>query len=188
MVQHAHRARAPARHRGDLVDVETGQVAQQDDLALVDRQGAKPGDRRLEGLFALGLTARSRVTQLGQLSHGQRLACGTTVVVEGASPRPREEPPAERRLVPAEAMEPVGGLDPDVRGNILARVAAHHPQIAKQRRVQRTPERRDRPLLTVLRGGQHLRESLDAPHQADIGIPPGERKPVGWPRSDKIRG
>lgn len=152
-MQHAHRSGGPPRHRGHLIDVQPGQIAQQDDLTLVDRQGTKPGDSRVEGMLSLGLAALRRVAQLGQLCDGEGLARNATVVVEGTSPGPREEPPAERRVISAETVKPVGRLDPDVGGHVLTRVTAHRPQIAKERRVQRTPERRDRPLLPLLRGG-----------------------------------
>jgi hypothetical protein len=85
-MQHAHGAGALPCHRGDLIDVEPGQIAQQDDLALVDRQGAQPGNRGVEGPCALGLPAPGGIAQLGQLGYGQRLPRRTAVVVERSSP------------------------------------------------------------------------------------------------------
>jgi hypothetical protein len=64
-------------------------------------------------------------------------------VVDAAVPRDAEQPHPERGHVAGERGQVAGGLEPGFGGDVLGRVAAHHPEVAQHRGLQGAPENRE---------------------------------------------
>ena len=118
------------------------------------QRGVK-GESRLEAPIALPRTVFKRVRGDGIGSP----PAGAPARVDHAAPADREGPPEERVSISGESAEARGDLEPHVRRDILGPAARHRDlQIAKQARMNVTPDRGDGPFLAQASRGQDAGE------------------------------
>lgn len=163
MLKHAYVSGALVDDRGNFIDIEAAEHAKQDHLGLITRQARtnqrngrvgpkqiESGDRRV----VVGGTLAERLWGDGNTSPAGFTATriGQTVARDREHPRPKSV------LVAIEASEITGCCEPGLGLDVLSRGRIESPEEPEQPRMQVVPEDRDRPLLTLPGGREHLAE------------------------------
>jgi hypothetical protein len=161
MLEDAHGARWLAQDLADAVGVEAGDHPKEDHVGLVARKYGKPVERGVK--TETGCQA-AVVLRPEHGEHLRRDRDGAPPVVSTArvdhTPAADREDEAQKRVpVALEARECPGGLDPDIRGEILGLGAGRcHSQVPQEAGMDVSPEHGESPLLTELGGGQDAAE------------------------------
>ncbi len=163
MLEDAYVSRALVDDRGNLVDGQPAEDAEQDHLGLISRQARTykrdgcVGSERVDG-------GHGRIVLGGMLAEHVRGHCDAASArfapspVDETVPGDGEHPRTELLVVATKAGEVSRGDEPGVGLDVFCRCRIEPAEEPQQPRMEFLPQGGDRPLRTLLGGREHVAE------------------------------